>query len=68
MGKQESMKLPQIISDLEKENGQLKNELEKEKRVTVLLQGNLFCVFFFFTRLALSIMVNIRGGRITRHD
>jgi hypothetical protein len=43
-GKQEALKLPQIIGDLEKQNGQLKNELEKERRVTVLLQGNSFSI------------------------
>ena len=39
MAVQESLQLPTMIAKLEKQNGQLKNELEKELKVTILLQG-----------------------------
>ncbi len=39
MAVQESLQLPKMIAKLEKQNGQLKNELEKELKVTILLQG-----------------------------
>ena len=37
--RQESLELSKLISNLENQNGQLKNELEKERKVTILLQG-----------------------------
>ena len=42
----ESLRLPSVIAHLETQNGQLKNELEKERKVTVLLQGTLSCLFY----------------------